>query len=215
MQILRLQLKLCHTWEEGGGPAFGGVLIYPGSSSMSQPALLPYDPSAFWLLLPFFSAACSLHTSEATWWVAFTKNQAGLTWAVSVNNFFMMCVPHRASNVELMTLWSAKPLILTIYVKRSKVCEACLWTYCESVGFSLNVSLRKWFADRKESFVFERACSRRGFASKMEEALFVLQTCSERIPWGGLSCANLFHNDWNAAEPKPWKLIGQPTARCC
>lgn len=41
------------------------------------------------------------------------------------------------------------------------------------------------------------------FASKMEGALFVLQTCSERIPWGGLSCANLFHNDWNATEPKP------------
>lgn len=51
----------------------------------------------------------------------------------------------------------------------------------------------------KENLLFER----RGFASKMEEALFVLQTCSERIPWGGLSCANLFHNDWNAAESKP------------
>lgn len=46
--------------------------------------------------------------------------------------------------------------------------------------------------------------SRRGLAaSKMEAALFVLQTCSERIPWGGLSCVNLFHNDRNAAEPKP------------
>lgn len=51
--------------------------------------------------------------------------------------------------------------------------------------------------------MLERAFSRHGFASKMEEALFVLQTCSERIPWGGLSCANLFHNDWNATELKP------------
>lgn len=64
----------------------------------------------------------------------------------------------------------------------------------------------------------EKTPSRRGFvASKMEAALFVLETCSERIPRGGLSCVNLFHNDRNAAEPKPWKLAGRttPTARCC
>lgn len=60
-----------------------------------------------------------------------------------------------------------------------------------------------FLTDPEESLVYERAYSRRGFASKMEAALFVLQTCSERIPWGGLSCVNLFHNDWNAAEPKP------------
>lgn len=74
---------------------------------------------------------------------------------------------------------------------------------------SFDVSLRKWFAEWKESLVCERACSRCGFASKMEGALFVLQTCSERIPWGGLSCANLFHNDWNVTEPKPLKFIGK------
>lgn len=47
MQMLRLHLKLCHTWEEEGGATFGGVLIYPSSSSMSQPAFLPYDTTAF------------------------------------------------------------------------------------------------------------------------------------------------------------------------
>lgn len=58
--------------------------------------------------------------------------------------------------------------------------------------------------DSKESTDYEKTYSRRGLvASKMEAALFVLQTCSERIPWGGLSCVNLFHNDRNAAEPKP------------
>lgn len=56
----------------------------------------------------------------------------------------------------------------------------------------------------KESTAYEETYYRRGLvASKMEAALFVLQTCSERIPWGGLSCVNLFHNDRNAAEPKP------------
>lgn len=53
---------------------------------------------------------------------------------------------------------------------------------------------------KKKSSV--QAYPRCGFASKMEGALFVLQTCSERIPWGVLSCANLFHNDWNVAELK-------------
>lgn len=71
-----------------------------------------------------------------------------LTWAVSVDNFFMMCVPHRTSNLELMKLWSAIPSILTIYVNISKFCEACLATYCKSARFSLNVS-STWFADLK------------------------------------------------------------------
>lgn len=45
----------------------------------------------------------------------------------------------------------------------------------------------------------------------------MLQTCSPRIPWGGLSCANLFHTDWNVTEPKPRNFIGHttPTAFYC
>lgn len=70
---------------------------------------------------------------------------------------------------------------------------------------SLKISLKNllYRLPEKENLVFERDGARRGFASKMEEALFQLQTCSERIPRGGLSCANLFHNDWNASESKP------------
>lgn len=54
-----------------------------------------------------------------------------------------------------------------------------------------------------ENLLSERDGARRGFVSKMEDALFVPQTRSERIPWGGISCANLLHNDWNAVESKP------------
>lgn len=67
----------CVTPGNGGlGRLLEVCSIQQGSSSMSQPALLPYDPSAFWLLLPFFSAACFRHTSEAKWWVPLTKNYA-------------------------------------------------------------------------------------------------------------------------------------------
>lgn len=34
----------------------------------------------------------------------------------------------------------------------------------------------------------------------MEAALFTLQTCSQRDPRGGLSCANFFNDDWNASQ---------------
>lgn len=81
-----------NTWAGGGGMTFGGVLIYAGSSSMSQPALLPtYYPSAFWLQLPFFPAVWSLHTSEAKkpqrWWVALNGNIL-----VGLGLLFVVCV---------------------------------------------------------------------------------------------------------------------------
>lgn len=80
----------CVTPGNGGlGRLLEVCSIQQGSSSMSQPALLPYDPSAFWLLLPFFSAACFRHTSEAKWWVPLTKNYARififfLAWAATL-----------------------------------------------------------------------------------------------------------------------------------
>lgn len=66
-------------------------------------------------------------------------------------------------------------------------------------------SVAKW----KQSLVFVRACVRCGFASKMEGAWFLLETCSERSLLGGRSCTNLFHNDWNVPEPRPWKFMGR------
>lgn len=81
-----------------------------------------------------------------------------------------------------------------------KLCEFCL-PYVH-VRLSVDVSVRKGFAEFNVE-LDERVCARCGFASKMEAALFVLQTCRERIPQGGLSCANLFHNDWNVTEPRP------------
>ena len=38
----------------------------------------------------------------------------------------------------------------------------------------------------------------------MEGALSVLELVL-RIPWGGLSCANLFHNDWNVTDTEALK----------
>ena len=52
----------------------------------------------------FFSAACFLHTSEAKWWVALTKDLAVLTCTVPVHNFLVICVPHRTCIVEMMKL---------------------------------------------------------------------------------------------------------------
>lgn len=58
------------------------------------------------------------------------------------------------------------------------------------------------FDDRDKNLLsencgFEIDCSRCGFASKMEEALYVLLTSKRQSPWGGRSCANLFYNVWN------------------
>ena len=54
-----------------------------------------------------------------------------------------------------------------------------------------------------KNLLFERDGAGCGLVSKMEETLFVPQTCFERIPSGGISCANLLNNDWNAVESKP------------
>lgn len=46
---------------------------------------------------------------------------------------------------------------------------------------SVKISLKNLMCrlQEKDNLVFERDSARRGFASKMEEALFKLQTCSE------------------------------------
>lgn len=115
-----------NTWEGGGGMTFGGVLIYPGSSSMSQPARLPtYYPSAFWLQLPFFPAVWSLHTSEAKkWWVVLNGNilvELGLLF---------VCTAIRLTGNLTANLWRKSgmpsPLFFSI-ICNSKVCQACVW----------------------------------------------------------------------------------------
>lgn len=72
-------------------------------------------------------------------------------------------------------------------------------------GFHFMFLLEEFAVWKETTVLVKRACSRCGFASKMEEALSVLQTCSETIPRGGLSCTNLFHNDWNVTKPRPWE----------
>lgn len=78
-----------HTWVERGGATFGGVLVYPSSSSMSQPALLPYDPSAFWLLLPFFSAAFPSHIRSKM--VSSFHNESGWIYSRCVSLQLLLC----------------------------------------------------------------------------------------------------------------------------
>lgn len=79
----------------------------------------------------FFSAACFLHTSEAKWWVAFTNNLTGLTCAVSVKNFSVVCVPPRICKPELMKLWMPYPHFNTICNRMCNLSEAWLSVYLE------------------------------------------------------------------------------------
>lgn len=119
-----------------------------------------------------------------------------------MSNGWWFEVPEHAFQICSKNVWSLESHCVCVCVRSFSKCLIS-WARCSE--------------DSKGSTACEKARSRRGFvASKMEAALFVLQTCSERIPWGGLSCVNLFHNDRNAAEPKPWKLAGQttPTAIC-
>lgn len=198
----------------GGGGGVLGLLLEVFSFTTAPPPwvnLLSFLMTLqnFDCCCHFFSATCFLHTSEAKWWVAFTQR----IWA----GFDLCCVISLqlfcdlTCNLEMMKFWSAY-FFNNICLKKKKKCNSSdawssiylnckifIWCYFEKMGC--------FFSDRV--WCFEGVCSRCGFASKMEEALFVLQTCSERIPWGGLSCANLFHNDWNVTETWTWNFIGQ------
>lgn len=135
-----------------GVPGFGGVLIYRSSSSTRQPALLPYDPSAFSLLLPFFSAACFRHISDAKWWVAFS-NTTGWSDLYRV----LLCDLLRLTGRVTWNWWNFEvpcPNFNCMCKKwANSVKPGCVHTW--SVRCLLDVSLRRWFAEWDDSCVWK------------------------------------------------------------
>lgn len=206
--MLRLQPKLCHTWEKRGWCHFwrcAHLVRLLLCESTCSPSLWPFSiltAAAIFLCCLFpphiRSKNGELLSQKEFGWV-------GMCW-VSEQRLWHLYIPRDTQSRAAETLL-CHILVLTRCVKKEmrKLSEALPSVYLECEVFT-GVSLRKGFTVWELSEVFERACSRCGFASKMEGALFMLQTCSERIPWGGVSCANLFHNDWNVTEPKPWKF---------
>lgn len=121
-----------NTWEGRVGMTFGGVLIYAGSSSMSQPALLStYNPSEFWVHVPLFPAVQSLHPSEAKkWWVALNGNilvGLGLLFTACA------CTAIRLTGYLISNLWRKSGMHTHLFFQQSVTLKSLrhVWGCCE------------------------------------------------------------------------------------